>query len=86
MVCCEFEECVFGQECSIIHSHIDSHRTLVSIRMLQGLKTSLAVRRRGIEWVLADAWDVCDAHIDDIMFGTQKKEGISDEDLIVVGH
>ena len=30
-------------------------------------------------------WDVCDPYIDDIIVGTQKKEGMGDLDLIVVG-
>ena len=29
--------------------------------------------------------DVCDPYVNDIIIGTQKKEGMSDQDLIVVG-
>ena len=89
MVCSGFEGCVqsdsFGREYSVVRSHIDAHRSLASLMYAARPKNSPAVWWPVMEWVFADVWDVCDPYINDIIIGTQTKEGMSDQDLIVVG-
>ena len=50
--------------------------------MPQGLKTALYHQL----WSpLIELGDGCDPYINDIIFGTQKKDGTSDQDLVIVG-
>ena len=57
-----------------------------SVRLLwpQGLKNSPAVWQWVIKWVLGGVRDVWEPYMHDIIIGTQQKEGMSDQDLIVV--
>jgi hypothetical protein len=50
--------------------------------MPQGLKNAPAVWQRMIEWVMRDVRDIADPYIDDIIIGTAKLPGMSEEDLI----
>ena len=48
----------------------------------QGLKNSPAVWQRMIEWVLGNMPDICDPYIDDLIIGTELKDGMTSEELI----
>ena len=50
--------------------------------MTQGLKNSPAVWQRMIEWVLGGLRHICDPYIDDLIIGTEMKEGMTREELI----
>ena len=48
----------------------------------QGLKNSPAAWQRMIEWLLGDLRDICDPYIDDLIIGTELKDGMTREQLI----
>ena len=64
------------------YSHIDSYGNLVSPMYAARPKNSVAAHFKS---VLADVQNVCDPYINSIIIRVQKKEGMIDQDLIVVG-
>ena len=50
--------------------------------MPQGYKNSPSVWQRMIEWCMKDIRDIADPYIDDVLIGTERKDGMTEEELI----
>ena len=48
----------------------------------QGVKNGPAIFQRVVEWVLRDVRDVADPYFDDILIGTERLPGMTDEQLV----